>query len=142
MAIQRFYYKNEGDGYTALTIREADKCYYVCERHEPAVDAALVSKEIFDILKTGISVSGYTVSGGDKLLELDDKYVLAVFRCIVSGKAEVPDIMNFCEVSFSSAVSIVIWMVDMGYISAENDSGYKVCVDLNDFMAKYGNLEF
>lgn len=140
---QKFTYKNEDDGYTVLTVRENDKRFYVCNRHILPTDATFVSKAVLDSIKSGLAEYGYTLSGGDKITELNDEYVSLLYYCIRDNEVDVDNMMFYGNLNSDSALDVVSWMEGMGYISMIKDKTFefKVNMTMDEFIAKYGNIE-
>lgn len=142
MTIQRqFMCKNLEGGYTLLTINEFDGVFYLTKKDKPVADAACVSREIFSILQQGLIKRKYTVFEGHYVECIDKKYIWALWLCVGENEVSTESIQKFCEVERYTALRMVNWMERMGYVSPEEDGGRKVLIDMDKFIARFGQTE-
>lgn len=142
MTIQRqFICKNLEGGYTLLTLNEFDGVFYLTKKDKPVSGATYVSREIFGILQRGLLNRKYTKFEGNYIECIDKKYIWALWLCVGENEVSTERIQKFCEVERYTALRMVNWMERMGYVSPEEDRGRKVLIDMDEFIAQFGQTE-
>lgn len=142
MNIQReFTCKNLEGGYTLLTLNEFDGVFYLTKKDKITDGATYVSREIFGILQQGLLKRKYTMFEGDYIECIDKKYIWALWLCVGENEVSAERIQKFCEVDGHTAQRMVNWMERMGYVSSEEGGGREVLIDMNKFIARFGQME-
>lgn len=124
-----------------MTINEFDGVFYLSKKVKPVAGATHVSREIFGILQRGLLNRKYTKFEGNYIECIDKKYIWALWLCVGENEVSTERIQHFCETDLRTAQRMVNWMERMGYVSPEEESGRKVLISRDEFIAQFGQTE-